>query len=164
MAIDILKLSNELIYRAYTMNRNQVRKHMDELNFRDYIALQRISQLALSDGVYSGRAYLKDISDNMKLSMRQTSKMAEELKNRGLVTWSHDGDGSDGTYLFITDLGKELVTKNEEILRKYYGKIIEKYGKEDMIRLLQMMKRLKTVMQHEFEEMEGEEKDEEFSE
>ncbi len=33
-----------------------------------------------------------------------------------------------------------------------------------MIRLLQMMKRLETVMQNEFEEMEGEEKDEEFSE
>lgn len=161
MGIDILELSNELIYRAYTMNRNQVRKHMDELNFRDYIALQRISRLALSDGIYSGRAYLKDIADNMKLSIRQTSKMAEELKNRGLVTWSHDGDGSDGTYLFITEAGKELVTKNEKILRKYYGRIIEKYGKDEMVCLLQMMKRLETVMQNEFEEMEGGEMDEE---
>ncbi len=164
MAADILELSNELIYRAYSMSRNQVRKHMYELDFRDYIALRRILSLTSPEGIYSGRAYLKDLAKNMNLSIRQTSKMAKELKNRGLVTWSHDGDGSEGTYLFITDAGRELVAQNEDILRRYYGSIIEKYGREDMLNLLQMMKRLETVMQDELKAMEGGEPDEEDSE
>ena len=91
--------------------------------------------------------------------MRQTSQMAGELKDRGLVTWSHDGDGSDGTYMSITDRGRELIAKNEEILKKYYGNVIEKYGRDDMIQLLQMMKRLENVVQGEFEDMEGGETD-----
>ena len=97
---------------------------------------------------------MKDLAESLRLSMRQTSQMAGELKDRGLVTWSHDGDGSAGTYLSITDSGRELIAKNEEILKEYYGKVIDKYGREDMIQLLQMMKRLETVMQSEFEDME----------
>lgn len=81
------------------------------------------------------------------------------LRDRGLITWSHDGDGSEGTYLSITETGKELVAKNEEILKKYYGRVIEKYGKEDMIQLLQLIKKLETVAQSEFEEIEEEEFD-----
>ena len=37
MATDVLELTNELAYRAYMMNRDQVRKHLDDLNFRKYI-------------------------------------------------------------------------------------------------------------------------------
>ena len=159
MAADILELTNELAYRAYRMNRDQVRKHLTELNFREYVALQRIVQIASSDGIYSGRTYLKDLAESLCLSMRQTSQIAGALKDRGLVTWLHDGDGSDGTYLSITDSGNELIAKNEEILKKYYGNVIEKYGREDMIQLLRMMKRLETVVQGEFEDMEGEEDD-----
>ena len=159
MNADILELSNELAYRAYIMNRDQIRKNLTELNFREYVALQRIAHIAASDGIYSGRAYLKDLAESLRLSMRQTSQMAGELKDRGLVTWSHDGDGSDGTYMSITDRGRELIARNEEILKKYYGNVIEKYGRDDMIQLLQMMKRLENVVQGEFEDMEGGETD-----
>ena len=141
------------------MNRDQARKYLTDLNLREYIALQRISHIAASDGIYSGRTYLKDLAESMRLSMRQTSQMAGELKDRGLVTWSHDGDGSDGTYLSITDSGRELIARNEEAIKKYYGNVIEKYGREDMIQLLQMMKRLETVVQSEFEDREGGETD-----
>jgi len=164
MAADIMEITNELAYRAYIMNRDQVRKHLTELNFREYFALQRIAHIAASEGIYSGRAYLKDLAESLRLSMRQTSQMAGELKDRGLVTWSHDGDGSDGTYLSITDSGIELVARNEEILKKYYGNVIKKYGQEDMIQLLQMMKRLETVVQSEFEDEEGVETDDELFE
>lgn len=151
MDIDILELSNELTYRIYVMNRDQRRKRFDELNMREYIALQRITHIAASEGIYSGKVYLKDLSESMHLSMRQTSRMAKTLKDRGLVTWSHDGDGSEGTYLSITDGGKELVSKNEEILKEHYGRVIDKYGKENMIQLLQMMKSLETIVQSELE-------------
>ena len=73
---DILELSIELAYHAYILNRDQVRKHLTELNIREYIALQRISHIASSNGIYSGIAYLKDLADSMRLSMWQTSHLA----------------------------------------------------------------------------------------
>ncbi len=161
MSEDILKLSNELTYRVYVMNRVQHRKLFVELNIREYIALQRIAHIAASEEIYSGKVYLKDLAESMQLSIRQTSGMVKELKDRGLVTWSHDGDGSEGTYLAITDGGKELISKNEEILKEHYGRVIDAYGKENMIQLLQMMKRLETVVQSEYEDAEATEAEDE---
>ena len=90
----------------------------------------------------------------MQLTVRQTSRMAGELRDRGLILWSHDGNGSEGTYVTITDNGKELLQAQEEILKKYYEKVIERFGRENMIQLLQMMKQLETIMSSEMEEME----------
>ena len=45
-------------------------------------------------------------------------------------------------------------------LKKYYGKVIGKFGKENMIKLLQLMKQLETVMSSEIEEMEATKRDE----
>ena len=90
----------------------------------------------------------------MQLSMRQTSKMVGDLRDRGLVTWSHDGNGKDGTYVTITDNGKTLLEKQEEIVKKFYGRVIDSFGKENLIRLLHQMKELETVMTREIEQME----------
>ena len=40
------------------------------------------------------------------------------------------------------------------MLKKYYEKVIERFGRENMIGLLQMMKQLETIMSSEMEEME----------
>lgn len=152
MENNIIKLSNELTYRAYIMNRDQIWKHLSGLSMREYIALHRITELGRSAEIYSGRIYLKELAESMRLSIRQTSKMAGGLRDRGLVSWSHDGNGSDGTYLAITESGQELLHKNEELLKDYYGRVIEKFGKENLIQLLQMMKQLDTVMESELEE------------
>ena len=85
------------------------------------------------------------------------------FRSRGLLLWSHDGNGSEGTYVTITESGKKLLKNQEQILRDYYGKVIEKYGKENLIQLLRLMKELETVMSSELERMEDacEERDDE---
>lgn len=90
----------------------------------------------------------------MQISIRQTSKIITDLRDRGLVQWAHDGNGSDGTYVIITDSGKELMDRQEKMLKEYYGRVIDKFGIKKMIQLLQMMKELETVMSTELEEME----------
>ena len=99
----------------------------------------------------------------MQLTIRQTSKMIGKLRDRGLVVWSHDGNGSDGTYVTITENGQKLLKTQEEILKNYYEKVIGKFGKDNMIHLLQMVKQLETIMSSEMEEWE-EEADGEFDE
>lgn len=43
----------------------------------------------------------------MQLTVRQTSKMVGAMKERGLLLWSHDGIGSEGTYVVVTSSGSD---------------------------------------------------------
>ncbi|MCI6429676.1 MAG: MarR family transcriptional regulator [Oliverpabstia sp.] len=160
---DVLKLSNELMYRRYLLNKDQLRNFFKELSIPDYIALHIIQETEELTEIYEGRTYLKDLAEKMQMTIRQTSKMVGNLRDRGLLLWSHDGNGSEGTYVTITESGKKLLKNQEQILRDYYGKVIEKYGKENLIQLLRLMKELETVMSSELERMEDacEERDDE---
>ena len=160
---DITKLSNELTYRRYIMNKDQIRKIFKELTLSEYIALHNISTNNKTSDIYSGRTYLKELADKMQLTIRQTSKMVGNLRDRGLLSWSHDGNGSEGTYVTITEMGQKLFDEQETVLKNYYGRVIEKYGKENLVLLLQLMKQLETVMSSEMEGTEMQD-DDEFSE
>lgn len=144
--IEITKLSNEFTYHRYLLNKGQVHDFFQQLSIPEYIALHRIASDTETSDIYSGRTYLKELSEKMQISIRQTSRMVGALRDRGLVVWSHDGNGSEGTYVTITEAGQKLLREQEEVLKDYYGKVIDKYGKDNMIQLLQMMKQLETVM------------------
>lgn len=161
---DITSLTNELTYRRYLMDKDQIRKLFKELDVPEYIALHCISATDETSAIYSGRTYLKELADKMHLTIRQTSKMVGNLKEKGLLEWSHDGNGSEGTYVTITEMGQKLFHEQEAVLRDYYGRVIEKFGKENLILLLQLMKQLETVMSSEMEETEEEDGDDEFGE
>lgn len=148
--IDVLKLSNELTIRRYLFNKEQISR---VLSAPDYIALNIIRETEKNEQIYSGRTYLKDLAEKMQLSMRQISKMIGNLKERGLVVWSHDGNGSEGTYVTITESGQQLLTQQQKILEEYYGNVIDKFGKDNLIQLLNLMKQLETVMSSEVERM-----------
>lgn len=157
--VNTIDLANELIYRRYLMQNNRLLQSRKGLSTSEYVALHTIAQTAQKESIYAGRTYLKDLADKMQRSIHQISKIIGELKDKGLVTWAHDGNGNDGTYVTITDSGTTRMKNQEETLRVYYTRVIEKYGRENMIQLLQMMKQLDTVMSSELEEMEGAQND-----
>lgn len=152
---EIIKLSNELTYRRYLMNRGQIREFFQKMNTPEYIALHNIALNSDTLDIYSGKTYLKELSEKMQLPIRTTSKMVGRLRDRGLVIWSHDGNGSEGTYVTITEEGRKLLEEQEKTLSKYHGRVIQKYGKENLIQLLQMMKQLETVISTEIKQLEG---------
>lgn len=149
---DIIKLSNELIYQRHLFNREYRKDIFMKMSIPEYIALQYIA-MEENSNIYSGRTYLKDLADKLQMTMRQISKMVEKLRDEGYVLWSHDGNGSGGTYVTITESGQNLLKNQEEILKKYYGKVFEKFGKDNLIQLLQLMKQLETVMCSEMENL-----------
>lgn len=148
---DVVKLGNELTLRRYLFNKAQVSQ---VLNVPDYIALHLIKEEGGAQEIYGGKTYLKDLSERMQLTIRQTSKLIVKLKERGLVKWSHDGDGNEGTYVTITEDGEKALDQQETFFGEYYGKVIERFGKENLIQLLNLMKQLETVMYSELEGME----------
>lgn len=89
----------------------------------------------------------------MKVSISKASKLAAGLKEKGLVEWSHDGNGSEGTYISFTDSGISAMETQEKILKDYYGRVAEKFGKERLVTLLTLMSELENVMSAELENM-----------
>ena len=158
---ELERLSHELTYRRYMMDRGKVRGLFKDIRIPEYIALYSIAQDSENASIYGDRTYLQELSEKMQLSMRQTSKMVGDLRDRGFVTWSHDGNGKDGTYVTITENGKKRLEEQEFIVKEFYGRVIDSFGKENLIQLLHQMKELETVMTREIEQMEenGELKD-----
>lgn len=154
--IDALKLGNELTLRRYLFNKAQVGRVLNEV---DYIVLHLIRETGAQQEIYEGKTYLRDLSEKLMVPMRQTSKMVGKLKDRGLVKWSHDGDGNEGTYVTITEEGTKLLEQQQAVFKKYYGNVIEKFGRENLIELLNLMKQLETIMYSEQERMEGSDHD-----
>lgn len=165
-SVEVTKLSNELTYQRYLFNKESVRRLFRKLTKPEYIALFLNREEEERNHIYSGRTYLKELADKMQVPIRQISKMAGKLKEKGLITWSHDGDGSEGTYVMITETGRKLLAEEELVQKNFYGTVIEKFGKENLAQLLQLMKQLETIMSAEVEgteeidEIEGSDADE----
>ena len=152
--MDMTQLANELTYRKYLFGNDDFRNFFKELRIIDYVVLHTILENEKSAALYSGRTYLKELSDKMQMSIRQTSQVVRELKEKGFLVWSHDGDGSEGTYVTITEEGLERFRKQENSLKNFLGSVIDKFGQENLIQLLRLMKEFGTVFSAELEKKE----------
>ena len=150
---ELKKLSNELTYRRYLMGKGKIQELFQKMTLQEYIALYTIASEEEETPEKKGRIYLRELSEKLQLTTRQTSRLMETLRDRGLVLWSYDGNGSEGTYVTITETGKQLYLEQESILKECYGKVIAKFGKDNLILLLKLMKQLDTLMYEEIKEM-----------
>lgn len=165
MQEDIVALSHEITYHKYLLNDGQVRRFFKKLSIPEYLALHIVEDTERENRIYSGKTYLKDIADKLQRTIHEISKMVKALQERGLVVWSHDGDGSEGTYVTITESGRKMLSEEKEVLREYYSRVIRSYGRDNLIQLLQLMKQLETVMGAEIEGIkEAEAKEEQIEE
>ena len=146
---DLGELSHELTYHKYLLNNDHIRSFLRKLSVPEYLALRIIKDIE-QEGDITGRTYLKDIAEKMHRTIRQTSAMVKALQERGFLTWSHDGDGSEGTYVTITKAGREMLAQEESAIKNYYGRVIENFGKDNLLQLLQLMKQLEESVSEEF--------------
>ena len=75
---DTAQLIHELILHRYRMSDGVAQAHVEELDIPGYLALHRIADTAANKDDPNGRTYLQDLADNMQVSVRQVSKLAEE--------------------------------------------------------------------------------------
>ncbi|MGM9549326.1 MAG: MarR family transcriptional regulator [Faecousia sp.] len=147
---EVAKLAYELTYHRYLLNKDMAHDLFTELTVSDYIALHSIAGIASDQPAAPERTYLKDLADQLEMPIHSASSMVRKLKERGLVLWSHTGDGSDGTYVIITDSGIQAMQRQEKILNDYYSRVIEKYGYDNLVYLLKQIDHLENVMDEAF--------------
>ena len=147
---DVTMLAYELTYHRYLMNKGKAQNLFRDLTVQEYITLHRITGGARKKDIQAEKIYLTELSEQLDVSIHQASKMAHALKERGLAEWSHDGNGSDGTYITITESGISLTQRQEKILEDYYSRVIAKFGHDNLVALLSQMDALEKIMDEEF--------------
>ena len=140
----INKLAYDLTYQRYLLNKDKANYLFNDLSVGDYLVLHTV--LCFED-----KAYLEKLGEKLNLSISKMSNVATNLKNRGLVIWSHDGDGSEGTYLTVTETGLKLMDKQEDKLKNYYERVINRFGLKNTVDLIGKMTALETIMEEEME-------------
>ena len=140
----INKLAYDLTYQRYLLNKDKANYLFNNLSVGDYVGLHTV--LCFED-----KAYLEKLGEKLNLSISKMSNVATNLKNRGLVIWSHDGDGSEGTYLTVTETGLKLMDKQEDKLKNYYERVINRFGLKNTVDLIGKMTALETIMEEEME-------------
>lgn len=150
---NISELANEWIYRRYLMGKEQFRNLFTDISVPGYVVLYIVAIMEADSEISPKKTYLKDIAAKMELAIPQLSPIIEKLNDRGLLVWSHDGNGSGGTYVTLTDSGYAALTYQEEALKAYFGRVIELFGKANFIQLLKLMKQLEDVMNEEINEL-----------
>ncbi len=146
---EIVRLFNELTYRRYLVNKDQFHRVLKGVRLQEYIALYHISKRASGKNICDGKMYLEELSELLSIPMTSTSKMARKLQDEGLVYWTHDGDGSDGTYVVIAKGGWEHLEQQGEIAKNYYGQVLVHFGKDNMIELIDLLRQLDEIMTEE---------------
>lgn len=148
------KLAHEITYRRYMLSKDDAKNMLKDMSIAEYIVLNYMCEQTESGSIYSDKIYLSEISERLKLPIRKTSKLIREMSGKSLICWDHDGDGKDGTYVTITEHGKNAFEETDRKLREFYGKVLQRFGNEKMIELLQLMKEFDSVMRTELEQME----------
>ena len=147
-------IAHEITYRRYMLSRDDARFMFKDINISEYIVLHYMCERLENDSIYSGKIYLSELSEKLSLPIRATSKLIRGMSGKNLVSWDHDGDGKDGTYVTITEHGKTVLEETGDNLRDFYIRVLQKFGEEKVIELLQLMKEFDSVMRTELEQME----------
>lgn len=98
-------------------------RHLFQENASDeYALIWLLSKHTKDTG--SEKIYLKDIVRELNLPMPKVSAIARSLQNKGLVRWTHDGNGEEGTYILLTDTAVTSVQAHRQTLRAYHQRVV----------------------------------------
>lgn len=153
MEKDLTTLANEITYRKYLLEKVNVKKLFSEITVLNYNAMQSILKFNKKKENVNDRIYLRELSEELKIPISRVSKMISELQDNGMVRWKHEGKGEQGTYIEITDRGIAAVKKQQDILKSFYGTIVNRYGTDKFVQMLDMVKELEDIMTEELEKI-----------
>lgn len=151
---DLMALGNRLMHLRYSIDSDHLGLVFSEIALPDYMILLRFARRM---GIYKleTKIYLKEICAELNLPMTRVSKMVQNLQNKGYVYWQHDEDGSEGTYIYLSENGAEKMRLQQKILEEYFSRIVDRIGYEKVSQVLDMMERLENVMEEEAENLRG---------
>ena len=149
---ELMDVGNRLMHLRYSIDSDHLELVFSEITLPDYMILLRFARRL---GIYKleTKIYLKEICAEMNLPMTRVSRMVQNLQNKGYVYWQHDEDGSEGTYIYLSETGAEKTRQQQKILEDYFSHIVKRIGHDKMIQVLDLMEKLEGVMEEEAEKL-----------
>ena len=138
--MDTLDLFNELMFQKFAVDRTSLIHRMMGLSVLAYVALFYIEEETRLDD--QDKVFVRDLSDHLTISMMETAKIVDELQEQELVDRAYEGDGSEGTYVYLTEHGKAACNKQRCAVVKKYRHVVEQFGKDRLVELLRMLEDL----------------------
>ncbi|MCD8148528.1 MAG: helix-turn-helix domain-containing protein [Clostridiales bacterium] len=152
---DLMELANRMIHLRYSMDSNHMEKVFRDISISDYLVLQTLSRKM---GIHQpeARVYLSEIAKELDIPINRVSRMVQNLQNKGYVYWEHD---PQGTYIYMSETGVEAMENQQKILRRFFGNVIERLGRDQFVEILDMMYQLELVIEAEAEKLSDENPD-----
>lgn len=101
----------------------------------------------------SEKIYLKDMVRELNLPLPKVTAIARSLQSKGLVRWTHDGNGEDGTYILLTETALTSVQARRQTLRRYHQQVVAAFGEERFLHLLGEIAQLEEILRQEAEKV-----------
>jgi DNA-binding MarR family transcriptional regulator len=146
-----MELGDEIIRLHNGLGNNSFQKLFTVIPISEYLLLTMLMK-NLELHQEDRRVYLKEIAAELKMEMPKVSAMVEHLQRSGLVIWQHDGSGNDGTYITLSNYGRELMEEQRKILKNYFEKLVTRLGMEKTEKILDVLYELQNVMDEVIEE------------
>ena len=147
----LIEMGNDWLKMQFVTGEEHFSKLFSEISTYDYIALLLLQRRM---GLGDDRIYLKEISEELDMPMAKVSKIVQRMQNRGFVYWTHDASDSPGTFITLSEIGREALKNQEEKIAVFFENAITKYGAEDFIKLMELRKRFNDTMEEVLSESE----------
>lgn len=127
-------------------------RHVFQENASDeYVLIWLLSKHTKDTG--SEKIYLKDMVQELGLPMPKVSAIARSLRDQGLVRWTHDGNGEEGTYILLAETAVTSVQSHRQAMRNYHQRVVAAYGEERFLHLLGEIAQLEEILRQEAEKV-----------
>ena len=138
---DVLQLGRTLLKLRSTMEASHLKNVFKDMSFMDYEILNLlVTRLNLHT---ADKIYLSELSKELDIPMQRASAMVKNLQGKGFIYWTHD---KSGTYIKLSELGKETMEAQQQTLLKYFSSIVNRVGMDEFKRILEKMEELEGVM------------------
>lgn len=117
----------------------------------DYLFLYYIRNYA--DELAQGeKIYLSALAETMRITIPEISKAVENLQDKGYVSWKTDSKEGK-TYVELTSKAIELMRDEKKRITECYEKIRKEVGEEELMQMIQTMKKVTEILKHDMEEI-----------
>ena len=147
----LIEMGNDWLKMQFVTGEEHFSQLFSEISTYDYIALLLLQRRM---GLGDDRIYLKEISEELDMPMAKVSKIVQRMQNRGFVYWTHDASDRPGTFITLSEIGRDALKNQEEKIAVFFENAIIKYGAEDFIKLMELRKRFNDTMEEVLSESE----------
>ena len=136
---------------TYPRGKMQINRLFDHVSFADYAILWFMSTYG-KPGSHPDKIYLNQITERTGMPMHVVSDMVRRLNEHDLIVWTHDGNWEEGTYVQLSENGNRAIGEQIAMLESFHEGVIEEFGEDRFLHLLQEMGELEELLHRKMEE------------